>query len=151
MNVERAVMSDCPEILSLQKFAYVSEAEIYNDFGIAPLSQTLQEIEDEFNRKVFLKIVSSGKIIGSVRGFTENKTCFVEKLIVHPHFQNCGLGTKLIMELESVFSDCNRFELFTGHKSQKNLYLYTKLGYKVFKTLQVTSNLDFVYLEKEGN
>ncbi len=50
MNVERAAGSDCPDILLLQKLAYVSEAEIYGDFGIAPLAQTLHEIEDEFRR-----------------------------------------------------------------------------------------------------
>jgi len=150
MDVERAAMSDCQEILSLQKLAYVSEAEIYDNFTITPLTQTLIEIKDEFRKKVFLKIVSQGNIIGSVRGFAENGTCYIERLIVHPEFQNCGLGKKLIKELESIFFDCKRFELFTGHRSQKNLYFYTKLGYKIFKTLQITSNLDFVFLEKEG-
>lgn len=57
MDVERAVVSDYLEILSLQTLAYLSEAEIYDNFGIAPLVQTLHEIEDEFRRKVFLKIV----------------------------------------------------------------------------------------------
>lgn len=148
MDVERAALSDCQEILSLQKLVYVSEAEIYEDFGIAPLVQTLHEIEDEFRKKVFLKIVSDAKIIGSARGSAEKGTCYVEKLIVHPNFQNIGLGTKLIKELERFFSDCERFELFTGHKSQKNLRLYTKLGYIAFKSLRVTSNLNFVFLEK---
>lgn len=150
MDVQRAILSDCPEILSLQKLAYVSEAEIYDDFEIAPLVQTLDEIEDEFYKKVFLKILSHGKIIGSARGFSEKGTCYMEKLIVHPNFQNSGLGTMLLKELEKVFSDCERFELFTGYRSLKNLHLYTKLGYKEFKTLRGTSNLDFVFLEKEA-
>lgn len=150
MDVQRAILSDCQEILSLQKLAYISEAEIYDDFEIAPLVQTLHEIEDEFCKKVFLKVVLYGKIIGSVRGFTEKGTCYIEKLIVHPNFQNYGLGTLLLKELEKVFSDCERYELFTGHRSQKNLRLYTKLGYKEFKILWVTSNLAFVFLEKEA-
>ncbi len=41
MEIERAIISDAEEILSLQKLAYRSEAEIYNDFNIPPLVQTL--------------------------------------------------------------------------------------------------------------
>jgi GNAT superfamily N-acetyltransferase len=148
-NVERAAESDLPEILSLQKLSYVSEAEIYDDFGIPPLAETLSEIVDEFSRKVFLKIVLHGKIIATIRGYAENSTCFLETLMVHPDFQGHDQGTKLINELESLFSGCSRFELFTGHKSLKNIHIYTKLGYKVFKAIQVTPEMDFIFMVKE--
>ena len=40
MIVKRASFEDAKEILDLQKLAYVSEAEIYNDYSIPPLTQT---------------------------------------------------------------------------------------------------------------
>ena len=41
MSIEQATIEDAQEILALQKLAYTSEAEIYNDFTILPLHQTL--------------------------------------------------------------------------------------------------------------
>ena len=48
MSIEQAMIDDAQEILALQKLAYQSEAEIYNDFTIPPLHQTLDEIKAEF-------------------------------------------------------------------------------------------------------
>lgn len=149
MNIEKATVEEAQEILSLQKLAYISEAKLYNDFSIQPLYQTLDEIKSEFEKKVILKVVTDGKIIGSVRGYCEKGTCYIEKLFVHPGFQGHGLGTKLIGEIENIFCNCDRFELFTGHRSFKNLHLYTKLGYKEFKIISSTAELDFVFLEKK--
>jgi hypothetical protein len=40
-----------------------------------------------------------------------------------------------------------RYELFTGHRSERNLYLYAKLGYRQFKREPVHEALTVVYLE----
>lgn len=50
--------------------------------------------------------------------------------------------------IENQFIHCERFELFTGFKSKKNLYLYNKLGYKEFKREKINDRLTLVYLEK---
>jgi hypothetical protein len=52
-------------------------------------------------------------------------------------------------EIEKNFSTCHRFELFTGDRSERNLYLYQKLGYKIFKTANLTDQTTIVYLEKK--
>ncbi len=146
--IERATVADAEEILSLQKLAYKSEAEIYNDFTIPPLLQTLEEIKKDFENQIFLKATIDGKIRGSVRAFIQGETCYIGRLIVHPDFQNQRIGTKLMNKIEEIFKDAERFELFTGHKSEKNLYLYQKLGYKVFKTVKANDRLNIVYLDK---
>lgn len=51
--------------------------------------------------------------------------------------------------IENYFMGCERYELFTGQKSVKNLYLYKKLGYKVFKEEKISEKLALVYLEKK--
>ncbi len=122
MIIKKAEFSDLEEILLLQKLAYKSEAELYDDFSILPLVQTLKEVEEEFENHVFLKVVENEKIIGSVRALLINsKTCYIGKLIVHPEFQNQGIGTNLIREIESIFKDCQKFELITGHKSRQKI------------------------------
>lgn len=146
MIIEKANVSDTKEILLLQKLAYRSEAHTYNDFGISPIIQTLYQIEKDFEKWIFLKAVIDDKIIGSVRAYEKEGTCHIGRLIVHPDFQNRGIGTKLMKEIEKIF-DGKRFELFTGDKSQKNLYLYQKLGYKIFKEKKI-DNINYMYLEK---
>jgi len=136
------------EILLLQKQAYISEAEIYGDFNMLPLVETLDEIEYEFSAYFFLKAIINGVIIGSVRAYKEGDTCHIGRLVVHPKFQRQGIGTRLICEIESIFNDCKRYEIFTGHKSIRNINLYKKLGYKEFQVKEITPNLQYVYMEK---
>lgn len=145
--VDMASKADLEEILQLQKLSYLSEAEIYNDFNIPPLLQTIDELELEAKSCIILKVVSDRKIVGSVRAYEKAGTCYIGKLIVHPQYQNKGIGKALLSAVEKCFGHA-RFEIFTGCKSEKNLSLYQKVGYRVFKTERVNDKLDFVYLEK---
>ena len=76
-------------------------------------------------------------------------TCYIGRLIVHPDYQNQGIGTALMSEIEDKFSNISRFEIFTGYKSEKNLYIYKKLGYETFKEEVVDDKLTLVFLEKK--
>ncbi len=147
MEINIAQKSDSQEILSLQKLAYQSEAAIYNDYEIPPLTQSMESIESQFDDHTFLKVVSDGKIVGSVRAKNDGDTCYIGRLIVHPDFQNQGIGTKLINEIEKLH-EADRYELFTGSKSERNLYLYKKLGYCEFCTEDQTDNVKIVFLKK---
>lgn len=147
-NITHASSEDAEVILELQKLAYQSEAQLYNDFGIPPLTQTLEELRSDFAHAVFLKVEIEGEIIGSVKGHQEGSTCFIERLIVHPDFQGQGIGTALMKEIESCFEQAQRFELFTGHKSERNIHLYERLGYKTFKREEINQNLSFVFMQK---
>ncbi len=148
MIIERATTLDAKEILALQKLAYISEAEIYNDFTIQPLHQTIVEITSEIEMQYVLKCVVNDRIVGSVRAYMTEGTCLIGKLIVHPKFQNQGIGTKLLKEIENHFNRAKRFELSTGSKSEKNLHLYRKQGFEIFKSEKVNEALTLVFMEK---
>ena len=148
MLIKLAKIGDAQEILALQKLAYLSEAAIYDDYSIPPLTQTLDEIEVDFTTQEYLKAVMNEVIIGSVRGYLDAGTCFVGRLIVHPDFQNQGIGTQLMRTIENHFNTAQRFEIFTGEMSERNLYLYQKLGYRKFQTKQLTEKVRLHFLEK---
>lgn len=76
------------------------------------------------------------------------ETVFIKRLIVNPNHQNQGIGTKLMKSIEDSFKNNKRYELFTGHKSKRNLHLYQKIGYKEFKRILIHENLTMIYLEK---
>jgi ribosomal protein S18 acetylase RimI-like enzyme len=146
--IERATIDDAFDILTLQKLAYQSEAEIYHDDTIPPLIQTLDHLKSEFQHFLLLKLTVDGAIIGSVRALHQKDTCYIAKLFVHPDFQNLGYGKALMQEIEKAFPDSKRFELFTAHMSKRNLYLYEKLGYTEFRHEEITPDMTLIFLEK---
>jgi ribosomal protein S18 acetylase RimI-like enzyme len=148
VKIVLAQQEDLSEILQLQKLCFFIEAKLYDFYDIPQLNQTLEEITLDFSSQLFLKAVINGRIVGSVRAYQEGEACHVGRLFVHPDYQNRGLGTKLMNEIEALFKDAKRFELLTGHKNSKNLYLYQKLGYRIIRTEALNDKLTFVYLEK---
>jgi GNAT superfamily N-acetyltransferase len=146
--IQPAQPQDAAEILALQKLAYQSEAAIYGDYFIPPLTQTLDQMHADLADQICLKATVDGCIVGSVRARLREGTCFVGRLIVHPGHQNRGIGTSLMAEIEREFPAAARFELFTGHRSDRNLYLYRKLGYRPCKQERVSEALTLVFLEK---
>ncbi len=150
VKIEHSKGNDLNEILNLQKEAYRQEAEIYNDFNIQPLHQTIDSLITEWKDGVVLKATSNGIIVGSVRGQLTDGVCKIGKLIVKPDFQNKGIGKLLMKEIEEKFSQADFFELFTGHKSDKNLALYKKIGYKEFRRETISDSLHLVFLRKAG-
>src|SRR5208282_847364 len=98
----RADRNDAQEILALQKVAYQSEAELYGDDSLPALQQSLEDLENDFERRpqreasllgaraglesrngddrvVFLKAVVNGKIIGSIRGYLVDDTAYLSR------------------------------------------------------------------------
>lgn len=151
LDIGKAEKTELEEILQLQYLSYQSEAELYDDFAIPPLRQTIADLEEEFSNQIILKAVVDNRIIGSVRAYIEQDECKIGKLMVHPDFQNRGIGAMLMNEIELRFFHCKKFVLFTGAKSTKNLYLYNKLGYRITDEKQVNEQLTLFCLEKKSN
>jgi len=149
MKIEKATFEDLPEILDLQKLAYMSEAKLLNDYTIQPLTQTLDELEKEFGSHTILKLLDKkdNAIIGSVRACEKDGRVYIGKLFVHPDYQNKGLGANLLKTIETMYTS-KTFELFTSSKSEKNIKLYVKNGYKEYKRQKASEELEFVFMEK---
>ena len=148
MIIELASVENAEEILVLQKLAYSIEARLYPGIELPPLSETLQGLKANFKNHLFLKATVDSKIVGSVRAYRKDDTCYVGRLMVHPDFQNRGIAKQLLKEIERMCTQCDRFELFTGSRSKKNIHLYEKLGYKQFRTEKVEENLSLIFFEK---
>ena len=151
MDIFEADVIDADTILSIQQAAYLSEAKRYNDYAIPPLRQTLDQLRNQFQNHTFLKAIVNSSLVGSVRAFQKNTSCYIGRLIVLPEFQGNGIGTQLLNEIEHCFNKVERFELFTGAQSSENLHLYKKTGYKEFKSKPLNEKITFIYLEKYIN
>lgn len=146
-RIEKAEYNDLPEILKLQYLAYQSEAALFGTQDIPPLKQTLEEVVDEFNAGIILKLVIDNMIIGSVRAKEQGGTAYIGKLMVHPDHRCKGYGSVLLSEIEKCFPD-KRYELFTSTRSKDNIRLYEKNGYTAFDSKKINDELEFVYMEK---
>lgn len=149
LNILKALPADAAIILALQKRAFLSQAAIYDNYQLPPLTQTQASIEQDFSAATFLKAVLQERILGAVRYVQVEGTIDIERLVVEPAYQNRGIGTRLLAAVESRCPKGCTLRLFTGDRSSSNLYLYRKLGYNVTSRHTTDQGITLVYLEKE--
>lgn len=154
VTISAAGDGDAEQILKLQYLCYQSEAALYGDYGIEPLTQSLDDLRAELARGCVLVARLGEEVVGSVRGSVdEDGTATLAKLIVHPRLQRHGLGRRLLTAIEERLAEersAKRYRLFTGHRSEGNLRLYRGLGYAPVSTERVSPRLSMVVLEKEA-
>jgi len=54
--IEKALKEDLPDILNLQKKAFEKVAMEENNFNILPMTQTLESITEEYEKRLFFKV-----------------------------------------------------------------------------------------------
>ena len=150
-QISIALPEDALEILDLQKTALKSEAEMYQDPRIFGLFQSIAEIEKDLATKQVFKALLGSRIVGTIRGYMLDETCFIERLIVDPYFQERKVGSQLMNAIEKAFPAAKRFETCTGHKSQRHLKFLSKRGFEPIRTERVNRHIWIVTLEKRVN
>lgn len=148
VDIGAAKVGEAEQILKLQYLRYQSEAVIYDDWTIPPLTQTLWQLLQEYDSGEILVARLGGEVVGSVRAQLIEKTCHVGRLVVHPRLQGTGIGTRLMDTIEQRFAEAEHYELFTGHLSEDNLRLYRCLGYQEFRREEITPGLRMIHLRK---
>ncbi|MFF7989397.1 GNAT family N-acetyltransferase [Kitasatospora xanthocidica] len=150
--ISAAAAEDAEQILKLQYLGYQPEAELYGDWAIEPLTQSLESLRAELTEQHFLVARLGDEVVGTVRGHVgADGVGRIGRLVVHPRMQRHGLGGRLLDALERHLAEGGRvsaFRLFTGHRSLGNLRLYARQGYRQTRVEQVNSRLSFVHLEK---
>jgi ribosomal protein S18 acetylase RimI-like enzyme len=150
VGIGAAAVSDAEQILKLQYLCYQGEAALYNDYGIEPLTQTLESLLGEFETHTVLVARLGDEVVGSVRGRIEDGVARIGKLVVHPRLQRHMLGTRLLRAIEEKLGEAVEYELFTGYRSENNLRLYERLGYVSGRVEKISPRLSLVYLRKSA-
>jgi ribosomal protein S18 acetylase RimI-like enzyme len=154
VTIDRATEQDAEQILKLQYLCYQSEAELYGDYTIEPLTQTLAELRAEVRDGCVLVARLGEEVVGSVRATVDVEgTASIGRLIVHPRMRRHGLGGRLLAAIEKRLAaerDAARYRLLAGHRGTGGLRLYRRLGYAPVATEQVSRHQKLVTLEKEA-
>jgi GNAT superfamily N-acetyltransferase len=145
-----ATAADAEPLLKLQQRAYQSEAHLYNDWSLPPLTQTLASMLEDISTMTVLKAVENGTLAGSVRGILQEGICTIGRLIVEPSHQRQGIGSALLQAIEACFPTAVAFALFTGSRSGGNLRLYRCHGFLETHRTQVAPHLTLVFLSKHN-
>ena len=198
MNILPALQQDLPEILALQRAAFAAEAQLVNDWNIPPLTQTLEELAEDWRKGIMLKAQSGqGALVGTVRGHAAQDGYYIGRLAVLPQWQGKGVGSAL---LEAIIDQAHalakptgkpegkaqtqaqppaqnpteghtqghvqghvsgqaegdspglsgpaRCVLFTSTKSEGNLRLYERFGFRPFKKSTTATGVALVWLER---
>lgn len=151
MNIQPARQQDLPEILAVQRAAFEAEAQLVNDWNIPPLTQTLDELTNDWRKGIMLKAVNEdGIIVGTVRGHNAPDGFYIGRLAVLPQWQGRGMGTALLEAIIAIAKAC-RLVLFTSTKSERNLRLYEKFGFTHFKKSTTATGVPLIWLEKSNS
>ncbi|MCO5997408.1 GNAT family N-acetyltransferase [Actinoallomurus rhizosphaericola] len=148
-RIERAGVADAGEILTVQRAAYVTEAQLHGDPFLPPLVESLDQIRKMIAESVVLKASVGPRIVGSVRGRFNERTCLVGRLVVVPDLQGRGIGEALMRALETEAAGrADACVLFTGHLSETDLRLYRRLGYAETHRERVADHVTLVHMRK---
>lgn len=127
---------DAGEVLTIQRAAFASEALIYGDPDMPPLTQTLEELAAELVENLGCVAVTDGRLVGAVRARRDGDLLLIGRLAIAPDQQGEGLGTLLLSAVEERGREAgaSTAELFTGGLSEANQRLYEREGYERTET-----------------
>ncbi len=141
---------DAGELLTLQRAAYVTEAQLYDNPHLPPLTESLDALGADLGSGPALKAMLGSRIVGTVRCRQEGEVLHVGRLAVAPDQQGRGLGRVLLLAAEQLGGPgvVRTFALFTGARSEANLRLYQRCGYVEVRREALPTGPGLVHLEK---
>ncbi|MDG4823830.1 GNAT family N-acetyltransferase [Asanoa sp. WMMD1127] len=148
MEIRRADAADAGEVFTLQRAAFLSEAQRYDDPHLPVLTETLAELTAVLDT-VFVGRHLAGRLVVVGRGRLDAAgTCHIGRLAVAPDLRGQGLGRRMLRAVEAAHPDARRFELFTGAASHDNIRLYERNGYTIFARRTLDRGPGLVHLAK---
>ena len=142
-------------MLTLQRAAFVSEAQAHNDLDLPPLRQSLEELASELADPEVLALGlrdHARRLVAAVRvrvRAAAPTAAEVSRLAVAPDRQGQGLGSHLLADLEQWLpTDVAELRLFTGERSARSLRLYSRLGYTETHRTSAPAGYSLIHLAK---
>lgn len=148
IKIRPAIAADLEEIIRIQKKAFIVQADRYDAYDIPPMVEKPEDIKLDSSNLVVLVAEADGVIAGSVRVGYDGDEAEIKRLSVSDEFQSMGIGRKLMAVAEEKCIGLKRIWLFTGGQSYRNIEIYKKLGFSVYKEEPWKGDFTLIYLEK---
>jgi GNAT superfamily N-acetyltransferase len=141
-------------VLTVQRAAYVTEAQRYLAPHIPPLVETLDELRADLMLGGGPELVVRGawlgpRLVGSVRGRLAGTSMEVARFSVAPDLQGRGIGRALLAAVHAAAPpSVTVFWLVTGARSEANLGLYTAAGYRTVGSVVDAAGVELARMER---
>ncbi|WP_135458209.1 GNAT family N-acetyltransferase [Mycobacterium sp. DL99] len=146
---------DAGELLTLQRAAYVTEAQAHDDLSLPPLMQSLDELTTELAKPAVAAFGlrdDAQRLIAAVRVYlfpADPHTAELGRLVVAPDMQGRGRGSRLLELVEGRLPEqVTDLRLFAGERSLGNLRLYSRFGYQETHRTPTPGGYALVHLTK---
>lgn len=147
IRIDRIRVEDAGEVLTIQRAAFVSEAQIYGGADSAPLTQTLEQLEAELADGGGWVARRANRLVGALRCREADGVLLIGRIAIAPDVQGEGIGRRLLAAAES-HTAASVAELFTGSLSEANLRLYRSCGYEETERIDQGDGTAQVFLRK---
>lgn len=145
----RATAADAGEIMTVQRAAFVREAQLYDDPHVPPLVETLDQVRAAIETAIVVVGRLGHRVVASGRVVVIDRVAHIGRLAVAPDLQGQGIGRALLEAVETACEgEVDAFVLFTGQQTLGNLHLYHSAGYVDTHTAHVRGELTFVHMRK---
>lgn len=150
VHIGRLTAEHAGEALTVQRAAYVTEAQLYDAPTIPPLVETLAELRADLESGVLAFGAWLGaRLAGCVRGRVAGGRMEIARFAVAPDLQGRGVGRALLAAVERAAPrEVTTLWLITGARSEANLRLYDRAGYRVVGETVDAAGVTLVVLEK---
>jgi GNAT superfamily N-acetyltransferase len=138
---------DAGEVLTVQRAAFLSEALIYGDPDMAPLTQRLEELQAELAEADGWTARVAGRLVGAIRTRETDGLLLIGRIAIAPDMQGEGIGRRLLEAAEQA-SGAREAELFTGSRSEANIRLYERCGYAESERVEQGDGTAQIFMRK---
>ncbi|HSP21195.1 MAG TPA: GNAT family N-acetyltransferase [Planococcus sp. (in: firmicutes)] len=153
VTLTKAMESDAPALLAMQKTAFCPLLEKYQDYGTSPAMETIDRTRTRIAEPSggFFKIEVDSEWAGAMCIRREKEGAYwIGPIFVLPAFQRRGIAQQAMWEAEKLFSGATEWKLATLLEEQGNCYLYEKMGYaRIGSYVTINDKATLVYYEKD--
>lgn len=147
--VRPARPDDAGQLLTLQRAAWVSEAQLHDDPMIPPLTQTLDDVRMDLTTHATFVAAHGSRLVACGRVRIDGDVGHVGRLGVVPDLAGHGLGSLVLDAVEAhACGRVARLELFTGSRSASNQAWYRRRGYVEVRREPVRRGNELVHMAK---
>ncbi len=136
-QLRRLAPADAGQVTVLQRCCWVEEAIANQMWSIPPLTESVADVAAWLGSTTTLGLWLDGRLLAMVRGTRTDDAWEVGRLAVVPDLRGRRLGDWMLDRIEGrVEAGCTRYQLFTGAKSERNIAMYERRGYRYIGELR---------------